>query len=367
MTQSTDVGAYVWPAYHDEPRARLFWPGGMGEWESVRDARPLFEGHQQPRVPLWGYLNEADPHVMEMKIDVAAEHGVNVFIYDWYWYDRRPFLEAALNDGYLQARNNDKVRFYLMWANHDAMTLWDKRNSHDPQVVWLGSQDRAEFERLGRRLVERYFGHPSYYRIDGRPVFCLYEPNVLIRGLGGLDAAADALGWLSDQADRAGLGGLHLQLIARGGLSTEATGIPGDGAAVQAEVVQRVGFDSVTHYQWVHFSGEEDFDAFAKAGMATWAKHETQLNRPVFPHVTIGWDNSPRFTGRPRLLVRGESPQKFRGHLQAAGRFLDQRPDQHRLVTVNSWNEWTEASYLEPDTRHGLAYLQAVRDVFARP
>ncbi|MBS3763232.1 MAG: hypothetical protein KGZ25_08025 [Planctomycetes bacterium] len=40
MEKNYDVGAYVWPAYHDEPRARLFFPRGMGEWERIIDARP---------------------------------------------------------------------------------------------------------------------------------------------------------------------------------------------------------------------------------------------------------------------------------------------------------------------------------------
>ena len=37
-----------------------------------------------------------------------------------------------------------------------------------------------------------------------------------------------------------------------------------------------------------------------------------------------------------------------------------------RVLTVNSWNEWTEGSYIEPDAAHGLKYLEAIRDVFGR-
>jgi hypothetical protein len=33
-------------------------PLATSEWNSVRFARPKFSGHQQPKVPLWGYENE---------------------------------------------------------------------------------------------------------------------------------------------------------------------------------------------------------------------------------------------------------------------------------------------------------------------
>ena len=116
-----DVAAIIWPAYTgDEPRTRIFWPEGYGEWQTVKAVKPKFEGHVWPRKPLWGYVNEADPYVMEMQIEAATSHGVNVFIYDWYWYDNRPFLEQCLDNGFLKARNKDKMKFYLMWANHTA-------------------------------------------------------------------------------------------------------------------------------------------------------------------------------------------------------------------------------------------------------
>ena len=93
-----DVAAYVWPAYTgDEQRARIFWEEGCGEWQTVKNARK--NSYLKPkdyvwdRQPLWGYVNEADPAVMEMEIQCAHDHGVNVFIYDWFWYDDRPFLE----------------------------------------------------------------------------------------------------------------------------------------------------------------------------------------------------------------------------------------------------------------------------------
>jgi hypothetical protein len=114
------VASYIWPSCHyGERNARVLWPEKTGEWEVIRKGTPRFEGHCQPRVPLWGYEMDDDPAVMGKWIDVAIEHGVNIFIFDCYWFDGVPFLESSLNNDFLKARNNEKMYFYLMWANHD--------------------------------------------------------------------------------------------------------------------------------------------------------------------------------------------------------------------------------------------------------
>ena len=45
-------------------------------------------------------------------------------------------------------------------------------------------------------------------------------------------------------------------------------------------------------------------------------------------------------------------------------KYLDEHPNLPPLVTLNSWNEWTECSYLVPDKLYGYGYLEAVRKVF---
>jgi hypothetical protein len=65
-------------------------------------------------------------------------------------------------------------------------------------------------------------------------------------------------------------------------------------------------------------------------------------------------------------VIVNNTPQAFENALRSAKQFAIQTlPKEQRIVTINSWNEWTEGSYLEPDTEHGSAYLNAVRRVFA--
>jgi hypothetical protein len=47
-----------------------------------------------------------------------------------------------------------------------------------------------------------------------------------------------------------------------------------------------------------------------------------------------------------------------------AKRRLLSKPGGPWILNINCWNEWTEGSYLEPDTVHGMKYLEAVREVF---
>ena len=190
-----DIAAYIWPAYTgDEPRTRLFWEEGMGEWQTVKNMQPKPCGYNWDRKPLWGYVNEADPNVMRMQINAALDHGVNVFIYDWYWYDERPFLENCLNDGFLKAPNNEQMKFYIMWANHDANYTWDKRNAGElDTTIWKGAVGRKQFEIIGRRWIEQYFRKENYYRIDGKPVVSIYEMNNFVNGLGGVEEAMEAM------------------------------------------------------------------------------------------------------------------------------------------------------------------------------
>lgn len=368
MSLKYDVAAYVWPAYTgDEPRARMFWPEGMGEWQSVKNAVKKFPEHNWPRKPRWGYVNEADPRVMQMQIDAAADHGVNVFIYDWYWYDRRPFLEQCLNDGYLKAKNNDRVKFYLMWANHNVNNVWDMRLSHHwDNIIWDGAVDRKEFETIAKRLVEKYFKQPSYYTLEGKPVFMVYDLDNLMRGLGGFGATQDALAWFRELAVASDLPGLHLQAVLYGqGQLLNLSGVDGGPKIAAGELVNRLGFDGITHYQYVHFTNiDREYDEIMVDVLKEWERAGSGCGLPYFPHVSIGWDNNPRFQNRCGGVVKNNTPEAFKRALEKAKAYVDAHPGQTPLVTLNSWNEWTETSYLQPDDLNGYGYLEAVRSVF---
>ncbi len=361
-----DVAAFLYPAYAaDDPRLTPFWPMGIGEWETVMTVQERFPGHYWKREPVWGYINEADPAVMEMEINQAVKHGVNVFIFDWYWYDGRPFMETTLNNGFLQAENRNDMQFYLMWANHDVLNLWDTRlyDCEEDNIIWRGQVDREEFEKMCKRNIEKYFKQPNYYKIDGKPVFMIYDVKVLIDGFGGFEQTVEALNWFTEETKKAGFPGLDLQLttwapnLDYSGLDGNKTFEPGN------DFVNKLGFDSMTHYQFAHFNWmDAEYSDIVKDAIKEWKRLDKEFDAPYYPHVSIGWDNSPRT--RESAVSRNNTPEEFQKALQAAKDYVDARPDLHPLITINSWNEWTETSYLQPDNVYGYGYLEAVRNVF---
>ena len=250
-----DIAAFVWPPNTgDEPRTRIFWPDGMGEWQTVKAmTNKGYEGCRWPRVPLWGYENEADSYVMEKQIDCAVSHGVNVFIYDWYWYDNRPFLENCLNDGFLKAKNNTDMKFCLMWANHNANHLWDKRNSDNDleTVIWSGVVTPKIFSEICDRTIEKYFLKENYYCIDGCPVYMIFDIDNFIRSFGTSDECKKAIEEFNRKTVEAGFKGLHLQFIHwRDRVFNWLRDDDSQKGVKSSQMYDYLGASSVTSYNW---------------------------------------------------------------------------------------------------------------------
>jgi len=44
---------------------------------------------------------------------------------------------------------------------------------------------------------------------------------------------------------------------------------------------------------------------------------------------------------------------------------MDSLHEVPKILTINSWNEWTEGSHLEPESLYGMGYLDAIRSIFS--
>jgi hypothetical protein len=356
------VAAYVWPScHHDERFGDILWPEGIGEWEVIKKGNPRFDGHYQPRQPLWGYEMDNDPRAVERWIDVAVDHGVNIFVYDWYWYDGGPFLESALNDGFLKAKNNSKMQFYIMWANHDVKhNYWNvHKYKDDTSILWNAKVDWDNYKIIVDRVIKQYFHQPNYFKIDGCPVFSIFSVDKLLESFGGdVKEARKALDYFRAEVKKAGFPDLHIQWNQGGGsvMSKES-------AARFTGRVNDMGFNSVALY---NMGGtKEDYLVYGANSIKIRTHMDSLLNIPLFPCVSIGWDDTPRFPakGMKDVVHYHNTPESFAALLYKAKKYADSHPEQPKIITINAWNEWVEGSYLLPDMLNGYGYLEALKEV----
>jgi len=356
------VAAYIWPSCHNDPLGRdKLWPEGTGEWEVIKKGNPRFDGHYQPRQPLWGYEADNDPKVVEKWIDVATDHGVNVFVYDWYWYEGGPFLESALNDGFLKASNNKKMQFYIMWANHDVKyNYWNVHKYKDnTDILWNAKVDWDNYKIIVDRVINQYFKQPNYFKINGEPVFSIFSIGKLVESFNNSEAEArQALDYFREEVIKAGFPGLHIQWNQGGGsvMSDET-------AAGFVKSVNTMGFNSIAMYNMGGL--DEDYLVYGANSVKIREQMDSLLDVPVFPCVSIGWDDTPRFPakGIHDVVHYNNKPQSFAALLSKAKKYADNHPEQPALITINAWNEWVEGSYLLPDMLNGYGYLEAVKKV----
>jgi len=371
------VASYYFPNYHPgDPRNVAEKGEGWSEWTLVRAAKPRFPGHEQPKVPLWGYEDESDPVVMAKKIDAAADHGIDAFIFDWYYYEDGPFLNGCLDRGYLGAANRNRVKFSLMWANHDWFDIMPYKRDTPRELLYPAKLSLEAFDRACAHVIQDYFMQPSYWRIDGKPYFSFYDLNALMENFGSVEATRAALDAFRAKAVAAGLPGLHLNAVVWG----QAI-LPGEKTVVDPKaLVAALGFDTVTSYVWVHHvqlpAQQTDYGFVRDQYFAYWDRAATLFDVPYYPNVSMGWDPSPRCFQEDEFgnfgypftnTISGNTPEQFREALELTKQRMLSRPDGPRIFNINCWNEWTEGSYLEPDVVHGMQYLEAVRAVFGAP
>jgi hypothetical protein len=369
----TKLGAYYFPGYHADPATGEWHGHGWTEWDVLSRARPRFEGHLQPKAPLWGSFDESDPHWGAKQAQAAASAGLDFFIFDWYWYNNGPFLNGALDRGFLGVPDLP-LDFAIMWANHDWQDIHPVGAASKPSVLRRGAVSNYEFDCMTEELITKYFLHPNYLRIDGAPYFSIYEAQTLVDGLGSATETAYALDRLRERARNFGIDDVHINLIVA------------DRAVLPGEQREPNGYEmlfgaaSTTSYVWIHHSDPSAFGfprsvytEVAKENRALWDRTMDQQTIPYFPNVTVAWDSSPRTVqsdvyldrGYPWMSVIESTPDEFRTALAEAVRTVGQQPPSSQIVTINAWNEWTEGSYLLPDSHNGSAHLDAIRDAVA--
>ncbi len=366
----TTVVAIYCPLWHRYDHMDAWMGEGWSEWELLRTAPARFRGHHQPLRPTWGCFDESDPRWSAKEIALAADHGIDVFLFDWYWYNGVKIMEKALERGFLQAPNRRRLRFALMWANHPWFELWPMPYGKLPTFLLPARHSPPDLNRVMDYCAEHYFRQPNYWRLDGKLFFSVFYPLPFTNRLGG---AAKTRRLLREINRRLG-DEIHWNAMT---WDTK-----------HVDTFKAAGFETTTRYN-VNTTGkigprDEPLEQYPDimAQHRSWWRRMSAQPLPHLPVVTMGWDVSPRarhdikwpFPPAPGQkqrkypymhIVVGNTPERFEQLCRDTRAHLEKTKTPYRVVFVNAWNEWTEGCYLLPEKKHGDAYLNAVRRVFA--
>lgn len=364
--------AYYFPNWHPNHQNDTWHGTGWTEWEVLKHARPRFPGHKQPKIPLWGYEDESDPEVMARKISTASAYGIDGFIFDWYWYDEGPYRIRCLDEGFLQAPNHQDMKYSVMWCNHDARQVHPGSRMFPGMTLCPGKISLKTFVKATDHCIEHYFHRPNYLRLDGGLYFSIYNLNTMIESLGGIEPTRDAFDDFRRRVRNAGLGELNLNVIT-GGIPNHL----GQQAQIES-FLDDLGIRSRSLFSWNLNKHADtfpfcDYWTFALRNIKDYESLVRGYKTPLYPTLYSGWDVSPRAVssevyeraGYPFTpILSDNTPEQYEKALRYMFDFMTQEKAVGNMLTLHSWNEWTEGTYLEPDVEYQYAYLDAIKRVF---
>jgi hypothetical protein len=291
------------------------------------------------RTPALGFYAQENPEVADWETKWAVEHGIDFFIYCWYRIRQGGPVEmnfgSAIHDAFFNSRFVDKMKFTIMWENQ--------------RKGISGVADEQDlFDNLIPFWMKNYFTHPSYLKVDNKPVLFIYRPEFLIEDLGGIDKVAAAFEKMRQVCRDAGFDGLWLLGEYRG--SDEK----------HLRLMKALGLDYTFAYVWYIPDNPTPEEAIASQ-----MKQIRQVQEAgIIPQVTTvsqawsGWHDEGTIWKIP--------PADFKTLLRKAVDYIATIPEDplgNRMLLLDNWNEWGEGHYIAPYREYGFGYVDAVREV----
>lgn len=358
MNNTARVLAMYLPQYHPIPENDAVWGKGFTEWTNVVQAKPLYRGHYQPKIPAdLGFYDLRLSEVREAQAEMAKEAGIEGFMYWHYWFGNgRMLLQRPFEEVLFSGKPN--FPFCLGWANHSWMTkTWKKGSAFqkDPMIMeqlYPGLEDYvAHFN-----YCLPAFKDERYVKVDGKPIFVVYAPMDIP------DVNLFTSTW-HKLAKEAGLEGIHLVGLKYGEYSVDDILNMGFDAVNNRSI--RTAMDNIDHFSWFTklryrirkygFPMKYDYRKIIKLMLT----EDDELEN-VYPTIVSGYDRTPR-SGKDTVIFDMYTPETFKEHVHMTLDFIRSKKEEHRIVFLQSWNEWGEGNYVEPDLKYGHAFLDAIK------
>lgn len=345
---SIKVLAYYLPQFHPTPENDEWHGKGFTEWYKVRAANPLFQGHFQQHVPHddVGYYHLDSPQQLSRQAEQMRQAGVHGMIFYHYWFSGKLILEKPAQ--MLLANPQIDMPYSFCWANEN----WTRRWDGNEREILLGQVYSKDDARDFIRYLIPFFKDERYIKVEGRPLLFVYRPS-------SMEYCGDYMAIWREECERSGVPAPYVvATLTRGAVEPKAYGM--DAA------VERVLHDwtdgavpnirDQLHPYWPMSGSVLDYSSVADHYMTKSLETDYTLFRSLVPT----WDNTARY-GTGALALHAFNPKKMQEWMEQLIRYSEENlPADRRFVVVNAWNEWAEGAHLEPDTRFGYGYLNAI-------
>ena len=347
------------PQYHEIEENNKWWGKGYTEWNAVKNAKPLYPGHKQPRIPMQeNYYDLSDESAVTWKwqAELANKYGVYGFCIYHYWFGKKQLLEKPMQ--ILLQHPEINIHYCICWANETWTRVWyDLKNE---LLIKQEYGDKKEWKRHFYYLLP-FFRDERYIKIDNKPMINIYHSAEIERfeemkifwnelakaeGFAGVFLVSGNTSWLLDKRNIAdAYYEFEPGFTLKHGLRKK------EKAAYLLKTLLRTEFNKIFKMQKV----ERMIDA-----RIIYKNIEKQKTTDAihFPGTFPMWDNTPRRNYKG-LVYCHTSPKLFEQHLQKLKKRILQKP--FDFFYINAWNEWGEGAYLEPDTTTKFKYLQIIK------
>ncbi|WP_240056533.1 glycoside hydrolase family 99-like domain-containing protein [Bacillus mesophilum] len=340
--------AFYLPQFHEIPENNMWWGKGFTEWTNTKKAEPLFHEHYQPRIPFeQNYYDLTDSSVRNWQAELAKSFGIYGFCYYHYWFKGKLLLETPLQE--VLKLSEPDFPFCLSWANEPWTRKWDGSENEVLMPQDYGDENdwQEHFEYL-----KQVFSDDRYIKVDGKPIFLIYRPQII-------PDCDKMLDYWDDLAKKSGWNGMYFIETLNGFPKKKL--FKNFQAAVEFEPHYTMALGEADNAWRVM----ESFEHKSKHVLDYDEVWSNILDRnPILPNTIPGafvdWDNTARL-GQNSTVYEGASPEKWKDYLSKQ---LIRAREVHNseFLFINAWNEWAEGAYLEPDMKYGFNYLEAVKD-----
>lgn len=363
----TKVIAMYLPQYHSIPENDEFWGMGFTDWVSVRNSKPLYEGHNQPRVPEnYYYYDLSVEKDVRCQAKLAKENGVYGFGIYHYWFNNEKNLLTKPAEIFLNNVDID-INFFFAWDNISWKRSWSNVKGNDWSPLVDSENKETNKAKKGPAILiehilgteadwENHFNHilpylqdSRYIKVDNKPVFVIYHYNDTILKMGE---------YWDMLAKKHGMGGMYMvyrddKIVKLPVGVNRFTYEPASSA--WGGILERACEKIAKYLKMKPHLKTYDYDKVWKKIIE---KTKSIKDSNHWPGAFVTYDDTPRRGIRGKVVVN-ETPEKFQKYMETL--LLLTKRQKKEFVLLTAWNEWGEGAYLEPDTVNHDRYLQALR------